>query len=224
VNECETKDGFIDRGLIIIENGLIKLGNGNWIPKYPENLSRMQKVEDYYRKLSGGRELAPTKQANMVQTYFSGHNQGSFSMYDPYHDARVGDLYDTLDDEIRSAKVQQISKLRSANQLLEGPAHPNYYSQIPAGSSSAGPVVGTNLAQIVPQFQQDQLPVEPQPFTFGNVPRVQAAPSNTTVDLNQLIQFMNIMNNASRAGTSVQDQMVVTRGGSKTDPPSESKN
>lgn len=221
VNECDTKDGFIDRGLVIIENGLIKLGNGNWIPRYPEHLSRMQKVEDYYRKLDGGKNLPPVKQTNMVQTFYSGHNQGSFSQYDPYHEDRVGNLYDTLDDEIRSAKVQQVSRLRAANQMLEGPSHQNY--QVPSVplSQPQVPIMGTNMAQIVPQFQQMSYAQEVQPIVQPNVPVV---PVNSNVDLNQLIQFMNILNNSGRTGTPVQDQMVTTRGGSRTDPAPDSKN
>ncbi len=221
VNECDKKDGFIDRGLVIIENGLIKLGNGNWIPKYPEQLSRMQKVEDYYRKIDGGKNLPPVQQANMVQTFYSGHSQGSFSQYDPYHEDRVGNYYDTLDDEIRSAKVQQVSRLRAANQMLEGSSKQSY--QVPAVpmSSPQVPIMGTNMAQIMPQFQQIPYTQEVQPVVQSNVPVV---PVNNGVDLNQLIQFMNILNSSNRTGTPVQDQMVMTRGGSRTDPAPESKN
>jgi hypothetical protein len=216
INECVTKDEFIDLGWITVENGLVKLGNGNWIPRFPEHVSRMQKVEDHYRKQGITRDSPSIKRANMVETYYSGGHQGSSQSNDSYHHSRMDHLYDTIDDEIRSAKVQQMVRLRALNQnqrpivsqnynvpLIEGPS---YHNAIPENT------IGTSLVQSIPQFQQ--LSHGSQPIL--NVPNV---PMGGNLDLNQLIQLLNIVGGGNRSGTSVQDQMVMTRGGATSDPP-----
>src|ERR1700735_1774584 len=111
VNECGTKDDFISRGLVTVEDGLLKLGNGHWIPRFPEHMSRAQRVEDYYSKNGSAKGPSNVKQTNMVQNFYTGGGQGSYGNSDPYQEDRIGHLYDTLDDELRSAKVQQMVRL-----------------------------------------------------------------------------------------------------------------
>ncbi len=219
VNDCPIKDDFIGRGWVTVENGIVKLGNGNWIPRFPEHLSRAQRVEEYYNKQGSSKGPSNVKQANMVQNFYSGGYEGPSGYSDPYNEDRVGHLYDTIDDELRSAKVQQMVRLRAANQAYQPSSSQNYQAPVIPGPSY--PTVGTNMAQIVPQFQQSYFPVEPPVNVQTNVPTV---PQQNNVDFNQLIQFMNLMNAANRTGTPVQEQMVTTRGGSKTDPPPQSKN
>ncbi|KAJ7358038.1 hypothetical protein DFH08DRAFT_953237 [Mycena albidolilacea] len=67
IRDCPTKAEFITLGWIIVKNGLIKLGNGNWIPRHPESLTKMQKVEEHYphsrKEVEGKAKAAPSKMA-----------------------------------------------------------------------------------------------------------------------------------------------------------------
>ncbi|KAF8131331.1 hypothetical protein K438DRAFT_2113697 [Mycena galopus ATCC 62051] len=62
VRECIEKDEYISLGWILIDNGLIKLGNGGWIPKFPESSSRKDKVDEHYRKLGMTKGTSGAKQ------------------------------------------------------------------------------------------------------------------------------------------------------------------
>ena len=135
INECVTKDEFIDRGWIMVQGGLVKLGNGNWIPRHPENLSRQQKVEDHYRKLGITRDSSNTRSANYVHSFYSEGSSGSSQPYDPYEHDRVDHLYDTIDDEIWSAKVQQMTRIRGSNQGYIPQLSQNYSIPAAAGPS-----------------------------------------------------------------------------------------
>jgi hypothetical protein len=216
INECVTKDEFIDFGWITVENGLVKLGNGNWIPRYPDHISRMQKVEDHYRKQGITRDSPSIKRANMVETFYSTGNQGPSQQNDSYNHSRVDHLYDTIDDEIRSAKVQQMVRLRALNQNQRPVVSQNYNVPFIEGPTYHNPspeiTLGTNMVQAIPQFQQMLQGTQP----VSNVSNVSTVGN---LDLNQLIQLLNIVGGGNRSGTSVQEQMVMTRGGATSDPP-----
>ena len=68
----------------------------------------MQKVEEYYRKLGITKESVNAKHSNLMQSFYSEYAHTSGDNYDPYHYDRVDHLYDTREDEIRSAKIQQM--------------------------------------------------------------------------------------------------------------------
>ncbi|KAF8146188.1 hypothetical protein K438DRAFT_1781230 [Mycena galopus ATCC 62051] len=66
VRDCSTKDEFIALGWIKIEDKIVKMGDGNWIPRYPENVYRSQKVEDYWKRKGITRKIAAAKKATTL--------------------------------------------------------------------------------------------------------------------------------------------------------------
>ncbi|KAF8160092.1 hypothetical protein K438DRAFT_1776630 [Mycena galopus ATCC 62051] len=68
VRDCSTKDEFIALGWIKIEDKIVKMGDGNWIPKYPENVYHSQKVEDYWKRKGITREIAAAKKATLISS------------------------------------------------------------------------------------------------------------------------------------------------------------
>ena len=121
-----------------------------------------------------------------------------------------------------------MTRIRGSNQGYIPQLSQNYSVPAVAGPSyNMGPTPvhapawGSHLGSITPQFQQ----MSHVPESIPSVPNVPSVPNmGTTVDLNHLIQFMHVMNMANRSGTPVQEQMVMTRGGAKSDPPAQSKN
>lgn len=188
IRECHNKEEFINIGWIIIENGLIKLGDGKWIPKFPENVSRMVKVEDYYRKQGISRESAKAKLASMMQTFHQGGMSVGVDLYSPDMD-RIDHLYDFRDDEMRSANVQ--SMYNSQNSLL--PSQP--------------------LGTYTPQGIQSQMLNRVQP---APVAPVQGTAGVDITQLIQL--FNAARSGDSANGSNIQDQYVATRTGARTDP------
>jgi hypothetical protein len=151
----------------------------------------------------------------MAETYYSGGHQGSSQSNDSYHHSHMDHLYDTIDDEIRSVKVQQMVRLRALNQnqrpivlqnynvpLIEGPLYHNAILEN---------TIGTSLVQSVPQFQQLS-------HGFQPILNVLNILMGGNLDLNQLIQLLNIVSGGNRSRTSVQEQMVMTPGGATSDP------
>ncbi|KAF7348909.1 hypothetical protein MVEN_01411200 [Mycena venus] len=202
VNECTIKDEFIDLGWIVVENGLIKLGNGNWIPRFPEGPSRMQKVEDHYRKQGITRDSANVKRVNMMQTFYSEHGYAAPTYFDPLEHSRVDHLYDTHDDEVRSAQVQQLkARYQAPPQNNYVPIAQNY--QAPSFQSSTGiqvPMLPPGIAGQQPALQFQQIP-----HTQNTAPNAQPAGG---VDLGQLIQLLNALKGENPAA---QEQFVATR-------------
>ncbi|KAJ7193097.1 hypothetical protein B0H12DRAFT_1231098 [Mycena haematopus] len=221
IGECVNKDELIDLGWIIVENGVIKLANGNWIPKYPEGSTRMQRVEDFYRKQGQTRNSASKPRASMMQSFYNGEIYGSD---DPSESGRMDHLYDTRDDEIRSAKVQQMVKFRGGNQGYNMPVSQNYHvpavPSVPYHNPYQNPHPGAYMVQTMPQFQQMTRVPEMVP-NVPTVPTTSNVLTNGSLDLSQVIQLLNAIGVGNRSGTPVQEQLVATRSGAKSDPPAQ---
>lgn len=172
----------------------------------------MQKVKEHYRKQGQTRNSNNQKRATMHQSFFS---EGNSNYQDSFGHDRVDHLYDTLDDEMRSVKVQQMVRQR-----VSGPSYPTQMSQnynvpiiqgMPYNMPIQNPTAGTYMAQAMPQFQQMAHTAE----TVTNVPNV---PAGGNLDLNGLIQLLNTVSGGNRSGLQIQDQMVATRSGARSDP------
>lgn len=192
IRDCYNKEEFISLGWIVIENGLIKLGNGSWIPRHPEHLSRMLRVEEYYRKQGVTKESAKQKRASMMQTFHQGGITSVSEYYSPDMD-RIDHIYDTREDEIRSANVQQMLGRQNV---------PQQSYQAPS----------TQFAQAI------------QPQMFSQAQAIAPTVPGQGIEISQLIQLFN----AARGGNpmnelNIQDQMVATRTGARTDPPANPK-
>lgn len=189
IRDCHNKEEFINLGWVIIENGLIKLGNGGWIPKFPEGVSRMIKVEDHYRKQGITRESAKAQRASMMQSFHQGGITSVGGYYAPDME-RIDHIYDTREDEMRSANIQSM--------LGQQPvAQQNYL------------VPSAPIPQVI------------QPQMFSGVQQVAPAIPSSGIEISQLIQLFNAARgDGSMNGFNIQDQMVATRTGAKSDPPS----
>ncbi|KAJ6456026.1 hypothetical protein C8R47DRAFT_1082542 [Mycena vitilis] len=100
-SNCPYKQEHIDMGYVKFENGVIKLGDGRYIPRYPENKSRKERVDDYWAA-QGKRRGSELGRIGNAQSQLL--QQG----FDPDCD-QVNMLYDTRDDELRSMKVQMLN-------------------------------------------------------------------------------------------------------------------
>jgi hypothetical protein len=87
-------------GYIGFENGSLRLSNGQFIPKYPENKSKKEHVDDYWFAQGKKRGATlPLQSQNLVNT----------------SDDRVDHIYDSRDDELLSLKVQVQALARTSN-------------------------------------------------------------------------------------------------------------
>jgi hypothetical protein len=205
IRDCRNKDEFITLGWVKVEDGQLRLGTGGWIPRYPENLSRMQKVEEHFRRQGVTRESAKAQRAGMMQSFYSSASWTQDDGYGNGYTDRVDHLYDTTEDEIRSVKIQQMSRAPSQNYMAPSPV---FQQSIPFPSTGAQPLASNGGVQPPQQFLQ----VPQGQFTS---PPVQA---NNGIDISQLIQLFNAVRGEGTGG--VVDQLVATRSGAKTDPPS----
>ena len=97
---CQYKREHIEMGYIGFENGSLRLSNGQFIPKYPENKSKKERVDDYWFAQGKKRGATlPLQSQNLVNT----------------SDDRVDHIYDSRDDELLSLKVQVQALARTSN-------------------------------------------------------------------------------------------------------------
>lgn len=109
--DCKHKAEHIDKGLLAIENGKHKLGDGNYIPGGPG--TQKQRVDQYWKN--------KTVSQNWV-------GNSSYESYD--EQGRPLDFADTAMDEIRTLKVQ-LARARQASVPNQIPqvVQPTYMTQ-----------------------------------------------------------------------------------------------
>jgi hypothetical protein len=100
IRDCRNKDKFITLGWVKVEDGQLRLGTGGWIPRYPENLSHMQKVEEHFWRQGVTRESAKAQCAGMVQSFYSSSSWTQDDGYRNGYTDRMDHLYDTTEDKI----------------------------------------------------------------------------------------------------------------------------
>jgi hypothetical protein len=72
VMDYPTKDKFIALDWIKIEDKMIKLGDGNWLPKLPEDQSKSQRIEDYWKHKGVTWEIAAARKAALLSSVYPG--------------------------------------------------------------------------------------------------------------------------------------------------------
>ena len=192
ISECESKDEFIRLGWLSYKDGKMMMGDGSWIPRYPEDVSRMDKIERFYNNKGITRESAIPRKSTMMMGYDSYEDAGAYD--------RVDHLYDYRDDEMRAQRVQQ-----GLQQNRVGYQVPNRYQ---AGQPNMDPSPQNRGYTI------QQRPVQQQ-MAQQIVDRSSVVPG---MDMSQLIQLIDTVrgsNNANR-GPSI-EQNVQTRTGAGED-------
>ena len=139
IRDCRFKDEHIDMGRIVIENGLMKLANGQNIPRHPEWKSKKERVDDYYSQQEQNR---PQVQSTMLQ-----YNQYS---QEEDRDSRVDHMYDHKTDEIRSMRIQNaLQQSRFLNSAPQAPQVPSTATQQYIPIPSAVVPNGMDLTQFI---------------------------------------------------------------------------
>jgi hypothetical protein len=137
---CPFKLEHIEMGYIIVENGYMKLGTGNRIPRYPDYKSKKERVDNYWFG-QGKKKVSPIPMAqNLVNTPM-GFNQDNYGNSGD----QLTQVYNFRDDELRAMRVQ-LAVARGT--------HPNF-NQI----QIATPVAPAPVPVTVPQFIQVPMPV-----------------------------------------------------------------
>jgi hypothetical protein len=105
IAECPYKEQHIKMGYLSFDNGHMRLGNGGFIPKFPENKSRKERVDDYYAN-QGKPRGAPLGTIS---------NQFSQMQYDNGSD-QMSSIYDTRNDELLALRVQMMNMRNEGQQ------------------------------------------------------------------------------------------------------------
>jgi hypothetical protein len=192
ISECEIKEEFIRIGWILVKDSRITMGDGSWIPRYPEEISKAEKVEKYYNGKGMTRESPSQKKSSMMNSYVVPYDEGSG--YD-----RVDHIYDSRDDELKTYRAQQ-SLLAAGNNYVQ----PNRMQMV---QHVEPPVMNYSILQrpVQQQAQQVQQNVESSAVVPG-------------MDIAQLIQIIDTARGSNNASRDPQlEQFVQTRTGAKSD-------
>ncbi|KAJ7882096.1 hypothetical protein B0H13DRAFT_2344811 [Mycena leptocephala] len=100
--ECPHKEGHINKGLVVFENGKHKLGDGGYIPSGPG--SQKQRVEDYWKNKSAS------------QNWYALPYPVAESFYNEDSERQL-DFTESAMDEIRTLKVQ-LARAQQVNQAV----------------------------------------------------------------------------------------------------------
>ncbi len=145
IRDCPYKKEHIDLAMIVIEGNRMKLGDKTPFPRYPDNKSQKQRVDDYWRN-----RPAPNG-AVVVPRLLYEHPQ--VTPQTQFHSDLVDNLsavYDYRDDEIRCLNVQIVIRETLAQSVYNHPVATFQQSQV-----SNQPYYGGQQA-LQPQFQQQQ--------------------------------------------------------------------
>jgi hypothetical protein len=151
IRDCRNKDEFITLGWVKVEDGQLRLGMGGWIPRHPENLSRMQKVEEHFWWQGVTRELAKAQHTGMMLSFYSSMSWAQEDGYGNRYTDRMDHLYDTTEDEIQSVKIQQMSRGPSQNYMAPSLA---FQQSLQFPTTGAQPLASNSSVQPLQQFLQ----------------------------------------------------------------------
>ena len=188
VRDCPYKKEHIDSGRILIENNRMKLGDGTAFPRWPENKSQKQRVDDYYQN-----KLVPGAPQVLIQTY----THPRIDQIAQYHSDIVDNLssvYDSRDDEIRTLQVQKYIK----DQLQRPDSQP-------VATFQQGQVLqnGGGTVQAYGPISQPMI----------TKPMAPAIVNTAGFDINQLVQLIDVIRGSNQPGILpiTQDQFALTR-------------
>ena len=199
ISDCEVKDEFIRIGWIQVKDGKMFFGDGSWIPRYPEEISRKDKVEKHYRDQGITREPTSSNKSAMMNSYM-----GPYDDYGGYD--RVDHIYDSRDDELRTYRAQQ--NLQAAReQFYQSPSRQQMVQQqiVEQPMANSGYTILQRPVQQSQEVQQSRQGMESSTVVPG-------------MDISQLIQLIDTVrgpNNANR--DPLVEQFAVTRTGAGSD-------
>jgi hypothetical protein len=194
ISECEVKEEFIRIGWVVVKDGKMTMGDGTYIPRFPEDISRAEKIEKYHNNKGMTRESPLPKKSAMMNTYM-----GQYDDHGNYD--RVDHIYDSRDDELRSYRAQQ-NMLANRGSTYQPPARQSMVQQ-----NVEQPVANMSYSILQRPVQQQQ--VQQSAESSAMVPGM---------DIQQLIQLIDTVrgpNNASREPSG--EQFVQTRTGARSD-------
>lgn len=147
IRDCPWKQEHIENGKIVIENGMIKLGNGLAVPTYPAYKSRRDRVDEHYSNLDTDKSPAQALIQGYRTNLFPQYTQGDYSR------DIVRDKYDCRDDELRSMLVHRNFQQKAMNSNIQ-PAPESFAtapspSFIPIPAPVQGPSSGADYAQFM---------------------------------------------------------------------------
>ena len=126
IRDCPLKEEYITIGWLKIENGRMKMGDGSFIPRYPEHKSRKDRIDDYYGAKGFTKNQAGRARSNLMQ------GQGGY--YDPrVEEDNLDYHYDSRADELLSNQVQST--------MMANNHQPQYQQMLNQGPVSAAPAV-----------------------------------------------------------------------------------
>lgn len=67
IKDCPHKEEYINIGWLRVENSRMRLGDGGYIPRYPDWMSKKDHVDEHYSKLGITKESARRTKSNLVQ-------------------------------------------------------------------------------------------------------------------------------------------------------------
>jgi hypothetical protein len=189
--ECPVKIGHINKGWVVVEDGVQKLGDGNALPRGRGPTS--QRVEEYYAKKPA--------------------SQNWHSMVDePYgNEPPDGHEMDAVWDEMRTLRTQlkQITHNKAGNSSAYAgqPQDRQSYRNTPVANQSYGPPG--------PQGYMGPQTIQPTYYAQAQVPVVQPVKIE---DQHLSTEIARVLVNLINANGGSSDQYIVTRGGKETTP------
>lgn len=149
-------------GYVSVEDGVMRLGNGHYIPRIPDGKCRKQRVDDYWA-LQGkprGTALGLIKQLRSQMVQYGYENITEY----------VGGMYDTRDDELRSLRAQLV------NRQVQQPVQPQIMQRPPQPHQQFAQMGGNVQTQAIsnpPTWDVNQLiqllDIAKNKFAGGNV-------------------------------------------------------
>jgi hypothetical protein len=196
IRDCLVKLGHIDRGMIVIEQGQLRLGKGKgFIPRFPLEWSRAKRVEDFWLKNPQGLGQDAATASMMSATYESDS---------------LDSVYDSRDDELRSLRVQNALLANSRYEAPQVASWTHQQAPVYPGVTYNQPSQTQFIPMAQPQFVQT---MPPQPVTMAPAQTITSEAAQQFINL--VNQYQQSMNN----GQNVHSQLITTRKGTTTEPP-----
>jgi len=145
VATCPHKEEHIKMGYITFVDGAMRLGNGSFIPKFPDYKSKKERVDDYYAGQGKPRGAPLGKRVN--QQFSQGYIQNG-------DEDQVKQLYDSRDDELLALRVQLMNQKKSEQSRQMNQKNQQQFVQVdPESSNSAGNAIGVTPDQIAQMWE-----------------------------------------------------------------------
>lgn len=193
VRDCPEKRRKLDEGVIVMENGQLRMADGSYISRYPESMTKDERVNESLRK-----QGKPGVSALLYQESF----------YNMQQDEQANQVWDTTADELRSMRVKKQQLEMQLQQLQNG------------GTSGMGSSMGIGYAQ--PRESPPHLNLH-QGIQYAQSPMgyppTAVSPAGPAMSMEQLLVLLNRGMNSQSTQNQPAEQYLLTRGGARSDPP-----